>query len=215
MGLSGRLCNATPWEQVIPWHKTKIIVPGDGHVELLAAQLDDFRPGKPGSEEVRNMLTSFGCFLFDTDRSYDVQIFECLQNTVKARKQQYSDFVANLRNDRIRAGQNNVSEEDLEGAIEMQGYKVFRDQIEVLERRIQKLRSVLAPTGELGGRRQAPKYDPERTCFGVSPPREFATKLALELFLDENPEARNKHEQFISQMNKTAKKSTPSTTETE
>lgn len=206
MGLSGRLCNATPWDQIIPWHRTKIAVPGDGHVELLPEQLDDFRPGKPGSEEVRNLLNSFGCFLLDTDKSYDVQIYDCLQNTLKARKQQYSDFVSNLRNDRIRAGQNNVSEEDLEGAIQLQGYTQFRDAIEVLERRAAKLRSILAPTGELGSRRQAPRYDPERTCFGISPPREFPTKLALELFLDEHPEARDKHELFINQMNKSAKK---------
>jgi hypothetical protein len=209
MGLSSKLCNATPWEQVIPWHRTKIVVPGDGHVELFPEQLEDFRPGKAGSEEVRNLLNTFGCFLMDTDRSYDVQVFECLQGTIKARKQQYTDFVANIRNDRIRAGQNSVTEEDLEGVIEMQGYKTFRDQIENLERRVQKLRNILAPAGELGGRRQAPKFDPERTCFGTSPPREFPTKLALELFLDENPEAAEKHKVFMFQMNKAAKKATP------
>jgi len=206
MGLSGRLCNSTPWEQNIPWHRTRIIVPGDGHVELFPEQLDDFRPGKPGSEEVRNLLSSFGVFLMDTDRSYDVQVYECLQSTIKVRRQQYTDFVANIRNDRIRAGQNSVTEEDLEGAIAMQGYKNFRDQIEALERRAAKIRGILAPTGELSTRRAAPKYDPERTCFGVSPPQEFATKLALELFLDEHPDAASKHMVFITQMNKAAKR---------
>lgn len=208
MGLSGRLCNSTPWEQNVPWHRTRIIIPGDGHIELSPEQLDDFRPGKPGSEEVRNLLNTFGVFLMDTDRSYDVQVYEALQSTIKVRRQQYTDFVANIRNDRIRAGQNSVTAEDLEGTIEMQGYKTFRDQIEALERRAAKIRDVLTPTGELSTRRAAPKYDPERTCFGVSPPQEFPTKLALELFLDEHPEAADKHAVFITQMNKAAKKTT-------
>lgn len=204
MGLSGRLCNSTPWDVAIPWHKTKIRIAGDGHFELHPQQVDDFRPGKPGSEEVRRMLNFYGCFLFDTDRSFDVQIYEALQACLAAKKERYRDFVGNLRNERIKAGQSNVLDEDLEGVIQMQGYGAIREQIETMERRIAKLKTILEDTGELG-RRTSPKYDPERTCFGTTPPREFQTKLALELFLDENPEAAEQHQKFLTQMNATTK----------
>lgn len=199
MGLSGRLCNATPWGVRIPWHRTKIEIPGDSFVELRPEQVDDFRPGKPGSEEVRRMLQDYGCFLMDTDKSYDVQMLECIEACIKERSLKLREFIQNARNERIASGQNNVTEEDLEGVLEISGYGRIRDQIRSLDSRARKLKDRLVASGELG-HRKAPKYDMERTCFGVTPPKVFPSAIALDLFLDENPEIAERHRDFLVRM---------------
>jgi len=194
MGLSDKMFNSTPWEAQIPYSRVKIIIPGDSFARLTPEQVDDFRSGKPGSEEVRRLLQSFGCFMYDTDKSHDIQMLDCLKACVKEKEMTFSDYVNNVRNQRIAAGQSVVSEDDLEGMISMGGYNVMREQIITLKARITKLEGALRKTGEIG--RTAPKYNPEQTCFGVSPPKEFASALQLQMYLDENPEVAAKDQEF-------------------
>lgn len=200
MGLSAKLCNSTSEEAIIPWGRGKIRVPGDGMIEVTPEQLKDFRPGQPGSEEVKKLLDYYGCFLMDTDRGYDIQVLEAVDRCLKARESQFKEFLASQRRDLIQAGKSNVTDEDLEGKIEMAGYDRIRDFIESLRARKKVLDQALRDSGEIGTR-TAPQYDPERTCFGCTPPREFPTKLALDLFLAEHPAEKASHDQFIANMN--------------
>src|SRR3990172_4189714 len=131
--------NATGWEAQIPYSRVKIIIPGDSFVRLTPEQVDDFRSGKPGSEEVRRLLQSFGCFMYDTDKSHDIQMLDCLKSCVKEKEMAFNDYVNNVRNQRIAAGQSVVSDDDLEGMISMGGYNVMREQITTLKARIAKL----------------------------------------------------------------------------
>lgn len=58
MALITKLVNPTPFDVEIPYEKgISIHIPADGEVDLTMGQLDDFRPGKPGSEETRKILT--------------------------------------------------------------------------------------------------------------------------------------------------------------
>lgn len=207
MGLSGRLCNATGRDVEIRYGRGRIRVPKNSHIELLPSQVDDFRPDKPGSEEVRRMINYHGCFLYDTDTSYDVQVLKAVEAAIKEKSNQFRDFVLSAKNQRIQAGQTNVTEADLEGIIQSAGYDLIRKQIEELENRRTVLKKALGP--EINSRSTAPKYDPDRTCFGVTPPKEFSTPLMLELFLMENPEAAEKHKAFLGQVNAAAQATAP------
>ena len=90
MAFASKLCNPTPWRVDLTWDRGVIIVVEPfGSTELTMQQTDDFRPGKPGSAEVRQTLDYYGVFLLDTDRTYDQQAFEALQRCHNARKQQY------------------------------------------------------------------------------------------------------------------------------
>ena len=54
MAVVARLRNPTPFDVKIPYERGVYInIPSDGEVELSMEQLDDFRPGKPGSEAAR------------------------------------------------------------------------------------------------------------------------------------------------------------------
>jgi hypothetical protein len=191
------LANATPYTAEIPYGRTKLVVLADDTLELTAEQVDDFRPGKPGSEEVKRLLNAFGCFLVDNDKNYDVQCLTALEAFVKEKNQQYQEFYAALVNSRINAGVKELGEDDLAPQVKRAGHDVTLDKIKAATKRIERLKNALTSSGELG-HRTAPKYDMERTCFGVNPPKEFRTKLALEIFLEENPEVARAHQEFLS-----------------
>lgn len=196
MGLSGRLANATPFDAEIPYSRIAIKIPADSHIELMPHQIDDFRPGKPGSEEIRKLLDWVGCFLYDTDRSYDEQMLQAINSCIKDREERYRDFITHQRNARISLQQTNISDEDLEPVVQASGYSKIRKSIEILRKR----KATLEATLKAHKSSNAPKYDTERTCFGIQPPREFATKLALKMFLDENPEIKKDHDKFMDQL---------------
>ena len=200
MGLSDKLYNSTPFDARIPYDRNYINIPGDGYVQVRAQQLEDFMPGRPGTEEVRALLNSYGCFLFDTDKSFDIQMLDALKAFVKDRDKQYKDFIDAQVADRVRAGAGQPSEEDLAPVIQRAGLDILKSKIETCRSRAAKLETELRSSGELNTGRAAPKFDPERTSFGTSPPREFPTTRARDAFHDVNLEARERHEKFVAAM---------------
>lgn len=200
MSFANKLCNPMPFDSVVPYGRTKIYVEADGQTELTVEQLDDFRPGKPGSEEVRKTLEHAGCFLLDNDRPYDLQALRTMEASIKARQQNYREFVQRLRDNALAAG-HSIDEESLEESIASYGYKRIRNEIEKLQDRCNKIKTALTASGQLSDGRHAPKLDPERTCFILDPPKEFPTKLSLELFLEENPEIQAQHEAYLAKIN--------------
>ena len=152
--------------------------------------MDDFRPGKPGSEEVREQMEPYGLFLLDGNRGYDEQALNALQACLKKKEGQYRDFTERLRDSRITAG-SPITDEAMAEAERRGGYDKFQRDIEVIRERVSIIRDVLNEQGVIG-RIERP-LDPARTCFATM--KEYPSPLALKLFLQtQTPEFVEQHE---------------------
>jgi hypothetical protein len=191
MAYAARLMNPTPWKVELTWDRgIVIVVPPFGSTELTMQQMDDFRPGKPGSADVRVNLDYFGVFLFDTDRSYDVQALETLRRSYAKKKEQYDATVARLQGNRAAAGIA-PNADAFEDTLKMMGYVNLREQMESLKEGIAKFEETVKAAGEQSQQQQ---YDPARTVMVINPPREFPSVAAMEFFLAKNPDIKAKHE---------------------
>lgn len=177
--------NPTPEEQEIKWHKGVVItIPSDGHVDLSVEQMDDFRPGKPGSEEVQGLMDHKGVFLFDSDIDYDVQALEALKKCYKSHQNRYNDSVQSLRRERAAQG---ISESDdsFDEILRQLGLINLSVRIEVIKKRVNFYEKVVGEKQEQLTRTN--QMDPERTLFLVSGlPREFPSRAAKQLFKEEH-----------------------------
>ena len=197
MGITDKLHNPTPFDVKIKYDRGIVIqIPADGQVTLSYAQTDDFRPGKPGSEEVKKTLNHLGLFLLDSDRSWDVQALDALKASIQAKSNQLKEFVNRTRNNRASAG-TPLTDEALEEILVVSGNGTLRDEIEKLKNRVKLISETVS--SDTSARVKNP-IDPDRTCFGTQPPREFPTKLALKVFLSENAEIAAKDAQLRDAM---------------
>ncbi len=195
MALITKLINPTPFDVEIPYEKgISIKIPADGEVDLTMGQLDDFRPGKPGSEETRKILTFEGVFLQDSDISFDLQALQTLEACVRDRQDRINTFTDRTKNSRL-AGGASVDEESMAELLVSSGYQRMQDGTNKLKVRIKMLKKIVSADERKGSVRQ--NLDPERTCFVINPPRQFPSKTSLAMFLSENPEIAAKHEKFL------------------
>jgi hypothetical protein len=194
MAYAAKLCNPTPWLVKLPWDKGVVInVPEFGEATLNMQQMDDFKPGKPGSENVLNLLGYHGLFLFDVDRPYDNQALEAITTCWKAKKFQYDEAVARLK--RARSSQGIQDDPELlEEVLDQMGLSQVRDKVEVLKEQIDKYTKIVGADHVVGV-----QMDPKRTVYAMEPPREFPSIAAMEFFLEQNPEIAAKHEAFKRQ----------------
>lgn len=192
MAVVAKMVNPTPFEVKIPYSRgIYIVVPADGETELSMEQLDDFRGGKPGSEETRKILQFEGVFLQDSDLSYDFQALTTLRSAVREREERIKTFIDRTRNSRI-AGGATVDDATMEDLIQSAGYGRMQDDVDKLKARITTLSTVVNEDEAKGSVRQT--LDPKRTCFVINPPRQFPSETALAMFLNENPEIKAEHE---------------------
>jgi len=210
MAYINRLVNPTPWKVKIPYDRgTFLIIEADGEYELQNADMQkDFEPAQAGSEEVKKMLDNSGIFLLNPDLSYDLQALRALQASFKSKKSYLDEFVQRLRDGRIATGRS-IDDGTLEEAIESAGYgtKVnertgvpgIRGQLESLQKRIKFLER--AVEGDPTRGRMKERLDPEKTCFVTNPPRQFSSKTALLMFLEENPVIKEQHEKYLKAQN--------------
>jgi hypothetical protein len=196
MAVVAKMVNPTPFDVKIPYSRGIYIkVPSDGETELSMEQLDDFRGGKPGSEETRKILQFEGVFLQDTDLSYDYQALQALRLAVKEREERIKTFIDRTRNSRI-AGGATVDDATMEDLITNAGYGRMQDDVDKLKARIKHLTAVVNEDENRGAVRQT--LDPKRTCFVINPPRQFPSETALAMFLSEHPEIKAEHEAFTN-----------------
>ena len=196
MALVAKLVNPTPFNVKIPYERGVYInVPADGETELSMGQLDDFRPGKPGSEATKSLLNWEGCFIQDSNLSYDYQALTTLRAAVQLREQRVKDFIDRTRNARI-AGGTTVDESTMADLVESAGYGKMQRDTDKLKARIAALERVVSADDGRGAVRQ--NLDPKRTCFVISPPRQFPSETALHMFLAENPDVKAKHDAFTN-----------------
>lgn len=196
MSLTSKLCNPTPFDVDLPYDRgVSIKIPSFGVTELSMRQLDDLRPGKPGSPEVRKVLDYHGLFLLDPDRPYNNQALESINRSRKAKEDQYNAVVKNLRSSRAATG---VAHDDTafdETLIQL-GYAELGRKISILKDAVKKFEKAVGDAKETTSRAQ---LDPKRTVFTMEPPREFPSVAAMEFFLDQNAEIKAKHIAFTSQ----------------
>ncbi len=198
MTVEAKLINPTPFDVKIPYERGVYInIPSDGDVELSMQQLDDFRPGKPGSEAARKLLDFEGVFLSDTDLSYDLQALRALETAVRERKDRIKTFIDRTRNSRI-AGGATVDDATMDDLIENSGYGRMQKDVDRMVARIETLQGVVKSDATGGAVRQ--NLDPKRTLFCINPPRQFPSVTALEMFLSENPKVAAAHEALTNPM---------------
>ncbi len=183
MRLSNELCNPNPWEIEWKYHAGRVIVvPADGSVELTVDEMDDFRDGKPGSEDVQNNMKFMGIFLREHDRPYELQAIAALEESARQKHAHTRNFEQSLRS--TRAAQNNpLSEESFEYIFKQSGNANLQRQADTSKERAKFLRSQIdVETAESNIHKT---YDPERTLLFTNPPKEFPTPLALQMFLND------------------------------
>ncbi len=196
MAYSAKLCNPTPFSIKLPWDRgIKIMIEAFGSAELTMQQMDDFRPGKPGSADVKSTLDYYGLFLLDSDRPYDNQAVEALRRSRDAKKAQYTAAVRNITDRRAAAGVA-PNAEALAETIDQMGYKELDRKVQILADAVKQFDAAIGDNPEQALRTQ---MDPARTVFVMDPPREFPSVAAMEFFLKQNDEIRAKHIAFSQQ----------------
>lgn len=196
MPVVANLVNPTPFDVKIEYQAGQIIrIPADGERTIEMNVLDDFRPGKPGSEETRKILEMEGIFLQDSDLSYDLQALTALRACVTERERRIKEFTTRTKNSRIKGGAA-VDNETMAELLEGSGYANMARGVAKLKLRIKILDKIVNADANRGSVRET--LDPERTCFVTVPPRQFPSKTALAMFLAENPEIAAKHEALIN-----------------
>ena len=203
-GYSNKLCNPTPYEARWNWQAgVDIVVPAFGDYELPSVQMvDDFRDGRPGSENVRQNMAVLGIFLMDPNRSYDTQAFECLKSCIEFLQNRYNEGYQNIRT-QLAQRQVRLDDENIAEIMRQHHLTTLGEKIEVLKK--------LAATYEAAVTKETfegsvKTYDPEKTIFVTDPPREFPSKTAMEAFLNlpGNIRVREAHEEQLAKMNKKA-----------
>jgi hypothetical protein len=191
------MINPTPFDVKISYEKGVYInVPADGETTLSVEQMDDYRPGKPGSEATKSILAFEGVFLQDTDLSYDFQALQALQSAVRERKDRVKQFIDRTKGSRVRGGAA-IDDDSMEELIVTSGHGRMRTDIVKLEARVKILQGIVNSDEAKGSVRQT--LDPERTCFVINPPRQFPSKTALAMFLaEQSEEVQARHEAFTN-----------------
>lgn len=205
MAVVANLINPTPFDVRIPYSKgIEIRIPADGETNLSMQQLDDYRPGKPGSEETKLILDFEGVFLQDSDLSYDFQALGALKSFVAMRNDRIRTFVEGAKRSRTQAGVN-VEEDVIEELKAQAGYAKMQAKVDKVVARIKILEKLVSQDEAKGSVKRT--LDPERSCFATNPPRQFPSKTALAMFLGENPEIKEKHD-ALTNVNEKADAST-------
>lgn len=180
MAYSSKLCNPTPFPVKIHWHRGIYInIPEMGETQLTPAQLDDFRPGRPGYSSVKELLDYHGLFVYDTDLDYDVQAYEALKTSLTRKEARFKEAYASIRDRRAAEG-SAPSEETMNQLLESFGFTKLQKEIEVLKEQVKVFEKVaLKKTKE----EDEDSFDP-LTVYCLNPPRKFPSETQLNFFLN-------------------------------
>lgn len=192
INISNRLCNPTPFQVVWPYDKgVKLVIPADGHLDLDAMVMDDFRSDKPGHEAVKAQMDQYGIFLRDPTRPYEHQALESLGCAIRSLDGMYQDTYNNLR--RRAAAQGTYDQEAFEETLEQMGYGNLKRKVEALKERLVKYESAVSERAVVHE-----EFDPKRTLLFLDPPKEFDSEIAMEVYLAENEDVRAQQDAFVA-----------------
>ena len=185
MAHAAKLVNPTPFDVEINYDRgVDLLIGAFGSIDLTLQQMDDFRPDKPGSETVEEILGFYGLFLLDTDRPYENQALQALKESHK-RKTALCKEITQGHRDRAARQSLNIPEETFEQVEKQMGVHNMKAQVDALTKLIKKYEKVVTGDDKKKKRHQ---LDPARTVFALNPPKEFDSIIAREFFLDENPD---------------------------
>lgn len=201
--ITSRLCNPTPFKVDFNFHGGQnIVIEPDGFVDLQSTLASEqFRPDLPGTEAVREEMTQYGIFLRDPMILFEVQALKALQGSLKYKEGLYNDAKNNLRS--RAASQGIYNENAFAETLDRLGYSRLLVDIEKLKKRVKFYESKVDKNAL--NRPLHKQYDPKRTLLFLSPPKEFESEIAMELFLAENPEMASKQKSWTAQFEKAEK----------
>jgi len=191
LNYSNRLCNPTPFPVEWPYDKGVVLkIEPDGHLDVPANIVEDFRPDQPGHDAVKSQMDQYGIFLRDPTKPYEVQAIEAIGAAVKSTQGMYDDAYNNMR--RRAAAQGTYDAEAFEETLKQNGYVNLREKAESLRKRLEIYKGKVKVEEVV-----YEEYDPEKTLVFLDPPKEFDSKIAMEVFLDENPKVKKQHEAWL------------------
>lgn len=197
MSLTNRLCNPTPFR--VDWNYDRgvnIKLEPDSFQDLQDVEMSNqFRPGLPGSEAVREGMQQFGIFLRDTTLPYEVQAIDALKSCIRFHEGLYSETTANLRRKAAQIGLN--SEDAIEQTLESMGYKALADKTHKLKERLKRYESKVDRS--VLDRPLHRQYDPKRTLIFLDPPKEFESEIAMQVYLEETPKMKERYDAWMAQ----------------
>lgn len=204
MSLTNKLCNPTPFDVSLNYEKgVELEIKAFGSTNLTMQQLDDYRDGKPGSENVQEVINYFGLFLHDSDRPYNNQAVKALKASLKAK----ADRLKQVREGLVQRSVNLPGGgDDIDEQLNRLGFAGLRSDIETLKSQIKKYEASIT---ENDAGQVIKKFDPTRTIVTMDPPTEFPSKEAMEFFLEQphNAQIKKTYETFLKAQNKEAAKS--------
>jgi len=191
MNISNRLCNPTPFKIKWPYDKgVNLIIEPDGHIDLPVDIMDDFRSDKPGFEAVDFQMKQYGIFLKDPTRAYEHQAIETLEAYIETWTQTYNDCKNNMR--RRASAQGTYDEKAFDETLKQMGYAAIMERVEQVKARLKIYQSSVSEE-----RVVHQQFDPERTVLCLDPPKEFDSKIAMQIWLEEHPDVKAQHEAFM------------------
>src|SRR5262245_54941005 len=114
MSLTNRLCNPTPFR--VDWNYDRgvhIKLEPDSSLNLVDVEMSNqFRPGLPGSETVKEGMQQHGIFLRDDNVPFEMQAMDALRGCIRYHESLYTEATSNLRRKASQVGIN--SDEALE-----------------------------------------------------------------------------------------------------
>jgi len=209
VSITNRLCNPTPFR--VDWNYDRgvfIKLEPDGFQDLMDVEMSNqFRPGLPGTESVREEMNQFGIFLRDTAVPYELQAIDALRASIRYHEVLYKETTANVRRKAAAVGLN--SEEAIDQTLEAMGYKALFEKIKRLKDRLGRYEAKVDRS--VMDRPLHRQYDPKRTLLFLDPPKEFESEIAMLIFLDENPGMAKRQDAWLAQLQQKAEKHEPKT----
>jgi len=189
--ISNRLCNASPFQ--VKWDLGKGVVltlEPDGYLDLERHIMEDFISTNPGYEAVKSQMDQYGVFLRDPTRPYEHQAIEALESYVKIWNAIHRDAVNNMR--RRAASQGVLDEKAFAETLNQLGYDALMTKVEKVKKRLVHYKKRVEDEVVVHE-----EYDPERTILCMDPPKQFESKIAMQVFLEENLEIKKRHEAYL------------------
>ncbi len=197
MGFSNKLHNPTPFQVQFNYHKgINFTIPPFEHLDLNMEYVEDFVPGRPGSENVSNELDFYGVFLEDPNKSYEAQALVALRAAIKARESMVREVTDNIRKSFAALGTGG-SPEAIDEQLEMSGMNRLSAEVEELRELARVYEKVVAsqkPTSSVKS------YDLTRTVIALDPPKQFPTAETMNFFLERNPDIKAKNDEMLNAM---------------
>jgi len=198
MGFSNRLCNPTPFP--VDWNYNAgvyIKIEPDGFFDMTdPIMCEQMRPDVPGGDAIRDEMHHYGIFLRDPSVPYEVQALEALKEMARLVGQRYDAAAGDLKRKAVADGIFN--EEAFQEHLDSTGHGALKQRLDKIEARIKMYTKRIDPS--LMRRATREQYDPSKTLLFMDPPKVFESAMAMEIFLEENPDLKARQDRWLQEV---------------